>query len=216
VPNGLTVLAALRPGEEEPLRQVLRAIGDDVKGKRAAGPTPRPHIDFTRSRTIHFARFAILDDPERGPDHRRLLFSSNYDGDLDGHLRELIEITSDMQAIWGRCEAYAGIADFPAFIRAHSHHPAAFYIAYRTATAAGIRRALEARRHLQSVRENADASALAFLLADPADDRPATRIVNRVADATRWTIGVVRRLDRALPLIADVVRAGVDIGLKDV
>ena len=33
-PRTLTVLAAIRPGEEEPLRAVLRPIGDDIKGKR--------------------------------------------------------------------------------------------------------------------------------------------------------------------------------------
>jgi hypothetical protein len=74
--NGLTVLAAVRPGEEDALRTVLAAIGNDVRGRTASG---RPHIDFTRSNTTHFARFAILDDPDRGPARRRLLLSTNYD-----------------------------------------------------------------------------------------------------------------------------------------
>jgi hypothetical protein len=46
----------------------------------------RPHIDFCRSRRIHFARFAILADPDRGPDRQHLLYASIYDGSLDGHL----------------------------------------------------------------------------------------------------------------------------------
>ena len=132
-PQGLTVLAALRPGEEEPLRAVLRAIGDDIRGRTARDGGGRPHIDFCRSRKIHFARFAILDDPDRGANRKRLLFSSNYDGDLDGHLAELVEITTDMSAIWGRCEAYSGVDRFADFIRAHSHAPGAFYIS-RSAT----------------------------------------------------------------------------------
>jgi hypothetical protein len=130
MPHGLTVLAAIRRGEEDALRQVLRGIGDDIKGKTLAA-RPRPHIDFPRSRRIHFARFAVLDDPDRGPARARLLFSTNYDGDLESHLAEVTSITSDMQAIWGSCEAYSGVESFPAFVRAHAHQPEAFYIAYR-------------------------------------------------------------------------------------
>ena len=106
MPQGLTVLAAIRPGEEERLRHILRAIGDDINGKRLHQSAGQPRIDFPSSRTIHFARFAILDDPDRGPNRKRLLYSSNYDGDLDAHLNELAAITSDMGAICGACEAY--------------------------------------------------------------------------------------------------------------
>src|SRR5580765_6111339 len=121
-PQGLTVLAALRPGGDEPLRAVLRAIGDDIRGRRARdGAGPR--IEFCRSRRIHFARFAILDDPDRGAGRKRLLFSSNYDGPLDDHLAELVAITTDMSAIWGACEAYSGVERFADFVRAHALAP---------------------------------------------------------------------------------------------
>jgi len=139
VSHGLTVLAAIRRGDEERLRDVLRAIGNDIKGKTAAGGAARPHIHFVRSRTIHFARFAILRDPARAPDAARLLFSSNYDGPLEDHLADLIDITSDMDAIWGHCTEYRGVATFPDFIRAHSHEPEAFYIAFRDETIDAIR-----------------------------------------------------------------------------
>ena len=109
----------------------------------------RPHIAFCRSRSIHFARFAILDDPDRGPERKRLLYSSNYDGDLDGHLTELMAITSDMDAIWGRCEAYAGAARFGAFIRAHAREPEAFYIAFRDETVERIQQSITLRRQVQ-------------------------------------------------------------------
>lgn len=58
---------------------MLRPIGDDVKGKRMEPGTVR--IEFRHSRRIHFARFAILDDPDRGRDRKRLLYSANYDGE---------------------------------------------------------------------------------------------------------------------------------------
>ena len=133
-PRTLTVLAAIRPGEEEPLRAVLRPIGDDIKGKRLEAGAVGPRIEFRHSRHIHFARFVILDEPDRGRDRKRLLYSANFDGDLDSHLAELIAITPDMDAIWGRVEGYAGPAAFEAFIRAHMQEPEAFYIAFRDET----------------------------------------------------------------------------------
>src|SRR5829696_6093876 len=52
-PRTLTVLAAIRRGEEEPLRAVLRAIGDDIKGKRLEPGAVLPRIEFRHSRQIH-------------------------------------------------------------------------------------------------------------------------------------------------------------------
>jgi hypothetical protein len=76
VPQGLTVLAAIRPGEEERLRDVLRPIGDDIRGRTLKDAPARPHVDFIGSRRIHFARFGILDDPDRGAERKRLLYAS--------------------------------------------------------------------------------------------------------------------------------------------
>ena len=159
MPHGLTVLAAIRSGEEERLRDVLRAIGDDIPGRSLKDAAERPHIDFCRSRTTHFARFAILDDPDRGPERKRLLYSSNYDGDLDGHLAELMAVTSDMDAIWGRCEAYTDAARFGAFIRAHACEPEAFYIAFRDETVERIQQSIALRRQVQPLIDTAAAGS---------------------------------------------------------
>jgi hypothetical protein len=70
-PSCLTVLAPIRPGEEDALRAVLRPIGDDIKGTHMS-PGGRPHISFTSSASVHFARLAILSDPDRGPRRTRL------------------------------------------------------------------------------------------------------------------------------------------------
>ena len=138
-PTPLTVLAAIRRGEEATLGGMLRAIGDDINGRRLV-PGERPHIDFRRCRRVHFARLAILTDPDRGPGCMRLLFASVYDGDLDAHLAELAAATSDMDAIWGKCAGYAGAASFGAFVRAHTQDVEAFYAAFPDETAASIRR----------------------------------------------------------------------------
>ena len=194
--RGLTVLAAVRAGEEDALRHVLRAIGDDIKGKTAAGGSARPHIDFIRSRTIHFARFAMLRDPSRGPAAARLLFSSNYDGTLDSHIAEVIGLTSDMDAIWGRCDGYQGTASFPAFIRAHAHEPEAFYIAFRDETVETIQRASDLRRHVRGLIETGSVSALIPLEHPTWWQRAGWRLRS-----------AIKRFRRAAPIVADVSHA---------
>jgi hypothetical protein len=182
-PQGLTVLAALRPGGDEPLRAVLRAIGDDIRGTRARdGAGPR--IEFCRSRRIHFARFAILDDPDRGAGRKRLLFSSNYDGHLDDHLAELVAITTDMSAIWGACEAYSGVERFADFVRAHALAPNAFYIAFRDETVESIHRHIARGRAL---RERLDAA-------------PPAPVMRTIAER-------LAQLIRAAPVVVDGVKA---------
>jgi len=218
VPLGLIVLAPIRPGEEGPLRDVLRPIGDDIKGRRLQDASARPHIDFTRSRSIHFARLAILDDPDRGPERKRLLYASAFDGDLDGHLAELVAITSGMDAIWGRCEGYAGLAGFGAFIRARVHEPEAFYIAFRNGTVKRIQQSIALRRQVEPLLDAAAASPLATILPALSTGDPAWAGVVRRAFSTagRDIASAIEVVIRALPILADLPRAIVRCGFTNV
>jgi hypothetical protein len=215
MPQGLTVLAALRLGEEEPLGEVLRAIGNDIRGRNVRDAGGRPHIDFCRSRNIHFARFAILDDPDRGPNRKRLLFSSNYDGDLDAHLAELVEITTDMSAIWGHCEAYNGVDRFADFIRAHAHAPDAFYIAFRDETVQSIRRGIAIRRGLRQLVDAAP--GLMAEVAATTGETPWIRAAPRLAEAaTRRIVEVLAQVARAAPVVVDALQALARWGVANV
>src|SRR6187200_2181100 len=153
-PQCLTVLAPILPGKDTDLRARLHAIGDDITGKRLSPAVPRPDIAFVRSRRIHFARFAILNDPDRGSGRTRLLFASVYDGALDEHLDELVSITSDMDAIWGACEGYTGIDEFRSFITARAQELAAYYIAFRDETVESITSAIDARRRAHALQDS--------------------------------------------------------------
>lgn len=195
-PNGLTAFVPIREGAEEQLRAVLQAIGNDIEGDTIAD-RPRPHIFFPRSTNIHFARFAILDDPDRGPDRRRLLYSANFDGAEDDHLRELAAITTDMDAIWSACEGYESAASFPAFIAAHALPFGAFYIAFRDETAAAIRGRAAARR--------------SFL----ASGRP-LQFRGRAESFGARLIGQLRRLVRAAPVVVDGLDAIRRFGIANV
>ena len=194
-PSCLTVLLPIRPGEEEALQQILRTTGDDIKGRQTDARI-RPRIDFLETQRIHFARLAVLNDPDRGPNRARLLFASAYDGTLDDHLAEVLAATSDPDAIWGKCEGYAGPAGFAAFILAHANEPAAFYVAFREETVGSIGRALASRR------------------AQSREPRPAPE--SGPLPLPLRAILFVRRALRAAPIAIDVVRAIGRYGFRNV
>ena len=150
-PHGLTVLARIEPGQEAALRRVLNEIGDDVKGKRLAETPDCVHIHFGDSHSIHFARLVILDDPDSGLGRQRLLFATDYDGSLESHLGEILEITTDPDAVFGKCVGYKGKESFEAFIRAHSLEPGAYYIAFRDETMESIRGTIRVRQRLEAM-----------------------------------------------------------------
>jgi hypothetical protein len=217
-PRTLTVLAPIRPGEEAPLQRVLRPIGDDINGTRLDLTVSRPRVEFVRSRAIHFARFAILDDPDRGAGRKRLLYSANFDGDLDGHLAELMGITSDMTAIWGRLDGNTGLADFPRFIPAHAHEPDAFYIAFRDATVDGVQRAILLRRRAQTVVDGGSPDPLAALRSRPSARLPpgAHDLLVAFDNAAGPVAAAIDRLWRALPIVVDACRAIAQCGFMNV
>ena len=187
MPQTLTVLAPIRVGHEQHVRDVLRPIGDDIRGTKGAPGGAR--IEFGRSTRIHFARFGLLPDPDRGPERARLLYSANFDGTLDDHLAELVSITTEMPAIWAHCERYTGVDQFGAFIRAHALDPHAYYIAFRNETVDTIRRAVAQRRQ-----------------GGGRAGRP----------VEHGLIARLRRLPRALPILGDIVRAIARCGFGNV
>jgi hypothetical protein len=218
MPRTLTVLAPIRRGEEDALRALLRPIGDDIRGQRLVREVDRPRIEFPSSQRIHFARFAILADPDRGSDCRRLFYSANYDGDLKGHLAELTAITSDMGAIWGRCEGYTGVAEFEQFIRARMHEASAYYIAFREESVASIRHAVALRHQAQALVDVASAAPVAGMEPAPgllpggwaANTRRAFGAIGSAAVETlEW-------LTRAFPIVLDAWRAVRRCGLMNV
>lgn len=158
--NGLIVIARIKPGYVAGLRTTLNRIGNDVRGKRLAAAAPEPHIDFPESRTIHFARIAILDDPDRGPGSKRLLLATDYDGTWRDHVFELAALTTEPDAIWGCCEGYAGTAYFPKFIHEHTVAPQAYYISFRELTLKSIRSLLWQRAEATAPPSSAPPSSL--------------------------------------------------------
>jgi hypothetical protein len=195
-PNGLTILVPIRPGEENRLRAVLQRIGNDIAGD-SLQHTARPHIRFPASAHIHFARFAIIDDPDRGPSRRRLLYSSNYDGTLADHVAELAALTTDMNAIWACCDGYDSPDTFLALVRKYALPFGAFFVAFRDDTVGTIRKRV-ADRH--AVVDRGQPLPIG---------KPTVTFGARV-------LGRLRQIGRALPIVSDVVRAVARHGIGNV
>ena len=129
--NGLIILAPVRAGMEEALRETLNRFGNDVQGTDSQKAGTQPRIELVASNSIHFARLALMDDPERGPGRKRLLFTTDYDGLEADHVQEVIDRTKQPEAIWGCCEGYEGPSTFSQFVQAHTVAPQTYYIAFR-------------------------------------------------------------------------------------
>jgi hypothetical protein len=137
-PQPLTVIAKIKPREEGSLRQILEAIHKDLEDNA--------YIHFPESRKTHFARLVILPDRGFGA---RLLFSSNYDGDLDSYLDELVKISPDLDEIWGKCEGYSGKQSFSSFVHQYSYQPQAFYVAFRDETVESLNNYIAIRQQIE-------------------------------------------------------------------
>lgn len=121
--NGLIAVMPVRPGAERNLRDRLNRIGNDVRGRRHRESQSEPFIDLPASRLLHFARLTLLADPERGPECRRLLLATDFDGTLEEHAAELYELTRLPEMIWGTCEGFAGRESFGEFLAGHRIDP---------------------------------------------------------------------------------------------
>jgi hypothetical protein len=142
----LTVLAPIVDGHETQLAQYLN-------GLQGGDRSPLAGV-----RGTHFARWVVIDDViYEGSDegehehlrHARLLFTSNFDGELDPYLEALRTGLGDsVDTIWGNCLGYPGSGNARAFADYMRHHQidsSLFFAAYGDRTVEEVRRSLALR-----------------------------------------------------------------------
>ncbi len=107
--NSLILLAPIRDGQLDPLRQLLAGIYEPrwIKGRQQC----HADLDLSRLTMLHFACFAVLDENETpkatDPIAPCLLFEATVDGDPDSFLDELIELCgTGLDHIFGHCDGY--------------------------------------------------------------------------------------------------------------
>ena len=141
----LMVLTPIKPGLQDELRAVLEGFG-------AESP-------FDRLPRTHFVRLIIVpdmpvpagvQDPLDGP---YLLFTANFDGDVDSWLDELAALlVPEAQEIWGRCIGCPDPAEgaaLKAYLWRNQLDSGVVFAAYGQASVAQIRGALDKRARLQ-------------------------------------------------------------------
>ena len=143
-------MTPVKPGEEDALATYLR-------GLRGRGPSPLSKLART-----HLGRFVIVDDFHNDPSWKQrreehldlpyLIFTSNFDGDLDSYLDELCEqLAPEAKEIWGRCigcpEGAQG-AELKAYLKHNQIDTGIFFAAYGHASVQTVRRSLLQRERL--------------------------------------------------------------------
>jgi hypothetical protein len=154
--NALSVITRIKPAERQALEDLLDVIGNDIDGE-----VGNHYIQFTDLTTIHFACWVVLrsapdsDTPSRSyPD--TLVLETNFDGDLDPHLDELIARGgAALDAIYRSCENWpaegsANPALVKQYLKSHAAPTLAFYIGCPGQTLASIRNAIAVREELET------------------------------------------------------------------
>ncbi|HSP10543.1 MAG TPA: hypothetical protein VLU92_13230 [Candidatus Dormibacteraeota bacterium] len=142
----LTILTPIMDGHEVELAGYLNDLQSGDRSPLAG------------VRGTHFARWVVIDDVVyEGPDqgereqlqHTRLLFTSNFDGQLDSYLEALRTGAGDSaDAIWGHCIGYPGAGDagaFGTYFRHHQIDSSLFFAAYGDRTVEDVTRSLAVR-----------------------------------------------------------------------
>ena len=145
----LTVLTPILDGHVQPLTEHLEALPE-------GDASPLARVPGT-----HLARWVVIDQVKyqgHGQRHRdalaasRLLFTSNFDGDLDPYLEALRTcLGEDADGVWSHCRGYPGHRDRDAFarwLRAHALEAVLFFAAYGDQTLEQVRSNLDKRARL--------------------------------------------------------------------
>ena len=166
--NAITVIVPIKPGQEKRLDEVLTRIGNDVMGSR-----DNQSVHFSKSPSTHFARWAILrkNDLTKGQSiDPQLYFSSNFDGDRDAYLKELVEVMGPgMEEIWNKCAGYPAkaakdAAKFTRFIEKYSVKNQAFYNGFPGVTVKDILGAIQVREVVNKILDHSGAREYLSLL----------------------------------------------------
>ena len=140
----LTVLTPVLDGHAAELTAHLEALPEGEASPLARVPG------------THLGRWVMIDQVKyqgAGQRHRdsltaaRLLFTSNFDGELDPYLEQLqTGLGEDADAVWGHCSGYPGRGPgFATWMKAHQIEAALFFAAYGGHTLEQVRANLDMR-----------------------------------------------------------------------
>ncbi len=197
--RGLTVVARIKPGQEEALERILTSIDRSQQ--------ENPYVRLAEDRRTHGQRWAIIYDPDNG---HRLLLAIEYDGKLDSYIQNMVELSPGLDAIWGKCEGYPGRAGFASFVHENCYPSQAFYIGFRDETVESIRNKMLVRQRLEEWLDHASPQVelLSEAIARSTSSRSWRKALSARLAATRdafhqWWVGIVLRILRPLSQLGE-------------
>lgn len=168
--HSMIILADVKPGELNPLRKTLEQISERLPNNY--------DLPFSNTKTVHYAAWMILPALRayngNKPAPARLVLETNYDGELDAHLNDLISHCGpEFDQVYAHCCGYppAGWVEREsvlAFLKKRnqetSNQPTAYYVALPGRTIDDIRNAIcvyaEAKRFFHANAEGRDREAV--------------------------------------------------------
>jgi len=148
--HAFMVVTTIEPGHTAPLEELLKKMVEgDVEDN--------PWVPFKLLKTIHFARWFILPESEDLKGHLisdQLILSTNFDGPLDEHLAELVDVAgeSGLDEIYRHCKGYPANPtndDRIAYLLGNHARYSAFYVGTVGRTVTQIRQESELRDAIQ-------------------------------------------------------------------
>ncbi|WP_340114846.1 hypothetical protein [Maribellus mangrovi] len=137
------------------LEALLAVINNDLEGNGI--------IPLKRMSDTHFARFVILKElsEENGQDMRfSLVFSSNFDGSIENHLRQIVELAGEgLDKVYQFCEDYP---DKPTpdsrlnYLRSHQIKSQAFYVNTVGRTLHQVKQDIQLREQIEQFLDQRD------------------------------------------------------------
>jgi hypothetical protein len=152
---GLTILSPIAGGVDDSGLTHDQAIRRELRAIEAQAESP-----FADTATTHLARCVVIDTlPYEGIParldqlrHKYLLFTSNFDGELDPYLELLRTRMPDaLDRVWRHCIAFPGTRDakaFAAYMKRCQVETSFFFGAYTKHTLDDVLRALDAQRRV--------------------------------------------------------------------
>lgn len=142
--SALSFISEIDPSKKTNLLQTLEAISEDVE--------ENSFFPFASMTTIHFARFIVLEDTAVYPPY--LVFFSNYDGELNAHIQEIIHESKDgFESIFSACKNFPDKRDtqlYINFIKQHANYRSYFYRGTWGRSVEQIRHEEQSRLHTEN------------------------------------------------------------------
>jgi hypothetical protein len=185
----LTILADIKPGRAEELKDLLASLGDGPD----AGKLPFQRLDM-----VHFARFFVIDEAKDMAGNRfqaQLVFLTDLDAPLYRYLGRLVDLAGEtLDRIYQHCEGY------PAQERITRRERLAYLLGHRTRTdtfyvntiGRSVRQIRQEARLRDAVQEFLDRPGQGWAGRGAAEARAAVQAFVGAEEELRWALEPAR------------------------